>query len=175
MKNHERRAVFLVFHSSLTSETLFLAISDEKTQATSCFLRFPHFVHERRMIFGVFSLSPAEEGHSSRCYFVFPHEGNLIFAGFWFSLVREIRFLLLYVTCNILRVTLSLSVSGYVPKPHAILVFRKFIFFWLPHIPDYLVFQIFFIIFVIGCEWRCVAVCRCNCRAVVGVKAMRFV
>ena len=35
----------------------------------------------------------------------------------------------LHITCNILRVTLSLSVSGYVPKPHAILVFRKFIFF----------------------------------------------
>ena len=47
----------------------------------------------------------------------------------YFSFCVPKKNYILHVTCNILRVTLSLSVSGYVPKPHAILVFWKFIFF----------------------------------------------
>ena len=40
---------FPFFRSSLASETLFLAISNEKPQATGCFHRFSHFVHKRRI------------------------------------------------------------------------------------------------------------------------------
>ena len=85
---HERRTVFSVFCSSLASETLFFAFSAFRSQATGHFPRFSLVAHERRMIFSIFWLSPAGEV-SSRCYFIFPHEGKLIFANFLFSPVRE--------------------------------------------------------------------------------------
>ena len=90
-----RSPTFPVFRSSLVSETLFLAIFDEKTRATGCFLRFSHFAHERRMIFSIFWLSPAGESQFSLlfrfpsqgktvfcCFLVFPHKEKLIFAEF---------------------------------------------------------------------------------------------
>ena len=57
MKKHERRAVSVVFRSSLASETLFLVIFDEKTRATSCFQRFSLVACKRNAVFCVFCIS----------------------------------------------------------------------------------------------------------------------
>ena len=67
MKNHKRRAVFVVFRSSLASEMLFSAISNEKPQATGCFPVFRSSFasetlfsmknHKRRAVFIVFRIS----------------------------------------------------------------------------------------------------------------------
>ncbi|WP_315563441.1 hypothetical protein, partial [Segatella oris] len=46
-----------VFRSSLASETLFLAIFDEKTRATDCFRRFLLVACKRNAVFGVFCIS----------------------------------------------------------------------------------------------------------------------
>ena len=109
MKNHERRAIFCVFRSSLASETLFLVIFDEKPWATGYFLRFSLIACKRNVVFGIFRwkitsdewfsaflVFPLRGKVSSRCYFVFPRGGNPSFADFWFSSAREIRFSLFF-------------------------------------------------------------------------------
>ena len=54
MKKRERRAVFVIFRPSLANETLFLAIFDEKTQATGSFHRFSLVACKRNAVFGNF-------------------------------------------------------------------------------------------------------------------------
>ena len=52
---------FIAFRSSLASETLFLAIFDEKTRATDCFLCFSRFVDRRWAFSAVLYKFPVSE------------------------------------------------------------------------------------------------------------------
>ena len=61
LKKHKRRAVFTVFCSSLTSETLFFPFSAFRLQAKRCFSHFLHFACERKPVFAVFCSSLASE------------------------------------------------------------------------------------------------------------------
>ena len=95
-KTARRSCVFIVFRSSLASEMLFLTIFDEKTRATSCFSRFLHFVHERRMIFSFFLLSSVDDERFSM-FFAFRRPTTSIFSQFLhFVDRRRIFFAVLY-------------------------------------------------------------------------------
>ena len=79
---HERRTVFGVFCLSLASETLFLAIFEEKPQATACFLRFSLVACKRNVIFGVFCISLTSDERFS-AFFVFPRGWEMQSAAFF--------------------------------------------------------------------------------------------
>ena len=61
LKKYKRRAVFIVFCSSLTSETLFFAFSAFRLRAKASFHRFSFFAHKRNTVFSRFWFSATAE------------------------------------------------------------------------------------------------------------------
>ena len=88
MKNYKRRAVFGGFRSSLASETLFLAIFDEKTQATGCFQRFSLVARKRNAVLAIFEEKTRATGYFSH-FLHFAHERRMIFSFFLLSSVDD--------------------------------------------------------------------------------------
>ena len=89
----QRRAVFSIFHSSLTSETLFFSFSAFRSRAMNSFHRFPLVACKRNPVFLIFCISLTSDGlfssfsilprggkYSLRHFSVFPNVGKLIFA-----------------------------------------------------------------------------------------------
>jgi len=93
---HERNAVFSVFRSSLTSETLFLAISAFRSRATNDFLHFWLSKGWKMQPVAFFDF-PKFGMADFRCFLIFPSLGKSFFAVFQFSQCWDGRFLPFFV------------------------------------------------------------------------------
>ena len=93
---YERNAVFSVFRSSLTSETLFLAISAFRSRATNDFLHFWLSKGWEMQPVAFFDF-PNVGKTVFRCFLIFPSLGKSFFAVFQFSQCWDGRFLPFFV------------------------------------------------------------------------------
>ena len=83
---YKRNAVFPVFYSSLTSETLFFAFFAFRLRATGSFHRFLLFAYKRNVVFRVFCISLASDeqffpfsGFSDRAGILSQSRGKQVF------------------------------------------------------------------------------------------------
>ena len=110
LKKHKRRAVFTVFCSSLTSETLFFAFFSFRLRAKASFHRFLLFACKRNAVFPVFCISLASESQFSPffalrlrakasflCFLSVACKRNAVFRVFCISLASDGQFFLFFV------------------------------------------------------------------------------
>ena len=105
---HGRNAVFTVFYSSATAETLFLLFFTLRARPKVDFLRFFAFGRARNAVFVVFCSSEPSESHFS-LFSAHPRPRKAIF--YCFLLIRDLGKLFLYPRrpsgTPILRITLQ--------------------------------------------------------------------